>query len=170
MRVQFALISVAALLAACSNADDKASSPERSADTAAPAAMSLAAPAPGLWQQTLSGGAMPGEMTVKMCLGETTPGSNPFNAQQPSGVSCTENSSRPVAGGMTFRSVCDAQGMTVTSEGRVTGDLRTAYRVNIDTTNTGPNVPPQMARLSMVIDARRLGDCPAGVAPGAVVP
>src|SRR5690606_27058217 len=111
-------ISIAALLAACSNADDKPSDKARSVETAAPGAATMAAPQPGLWQQTLSGGPMPGAMTIKMCLGETAPGSNPFNAQQPSGVACSENTVRAVAGGVHFRSVCEAQGMTVTSDGR----------------------------------------------------
>ena len=33
----------------------------------------------------------------------------------------------------------------VTSDGKVSGDMRTAYKVDIATKTTGPNVPPAMA-------------------------
>lgn len=168
MRVQIVLISAVAMLAACSNADNKTTAEGGETATPAAANASLAAPQPGLWQQTISGGQMPQPMTVKICVGETAPGSNPFSAPQP-GVSCSENSAKSTPGGAEFRSVCDAQGMTVTSDGKVTGDMRTAYKVDITTRTSGPNVPPQMAEMKMSIDAARLGDCPAGAAPNSVV-
>jgi len=168
MRVQLVLISVVAMLAACSNANEKTSA--EGGETTAPATdtASMAAPQPGLWQQTISGGQMSQPMTVKICVGETAPGSNPFSAPQP-GVSCSENSARSTPGGAEFHSVCDAQGMTVTSDGKVTGDMRNAYKVDLTTRTAGPNVPPQMAEMKMSIDATRLGDCPAGAAPNSVV-
>lgn len=168
MRIQIALVSVVALLAACSKSEaDKAAAPGDSAAPAAQAA-SLPAPQPGLWEQTVSGGPMPQAMTVKMCVGETAPGSNPYNTPQ-AGVSCSENSVKAVAGGAEFHTVCQAQGMSVVSDGKVSGNMRTDYKVQITTKTTGPNVPPQMADMAMTVDAKRLGDCPAGVAPGAVV-
>ncbi len=168
MRTHLALISTVALLAACSNAD-KAKT-EGGAAPAAPAAAAGTMPAPkaGLWEQTMSGGPMPAPMTVKMCVGETAPGSNPFAQQQAAGADCTQ-SSKGVAGGAEFTSSCTVQGMTVVSNGKVTGDMNSAYKVEIATKTTGANVPPQMADMKMTIDAKRLGDCPAGAQPNSVV-
>lgn len=167
MRAQLVLISAVALLAACSNAEETKTAANSERAEAAPAA--LAAPAPGLWQQTVSGAQMPQPMTVKMCLGETAPGANPFNAPQP-GVTCSENTVKSTPGGAEFHAVCNAQGMTVTSDGKVTGDMRTAYKVDITTKTSGANVPAGMGEMKMSVDAKRLGDCPAGVAPNSVVP
>jgi hypothetical protein len=167
MRTSFALVSIVALLAACSNSDaDKTAA----GGVTAPAGqtVTLATPQPGLWEQTVSGGPMPQAMTVKVCVGDTAPGSNPFSAPQ-AGVSCSDNRVKAIGGGAEFHTVCQTQGMNIVSDGKVSGNMRTAYTVAVTTKTTGPNVPPQMAEMSMAIDARRLGDCPAGVAPGAVV-
>ena len=103
-----------------------------------------------------------------MCIGETAPGSNPFNAPQ-QGVTCSENTVKSAPGGAEFHAVCNAQGMTVTSDGKVSGDMRTAYKVDITTKTTGPNVPAAIADMKMTMDAKRLGDCPAGTAPNTIV-
>jgi len=167
MRAQLVLISAVALLAACSNSEETKTAANGEPAAAAPAA--LTAPEPGLWQQTVSGAQMPQPMTVKICVGETAPGANPFNAPQ-AGVTCSENTVKSAPGGAEFHSVCNAQGMTVTSDGKVTGDMRNAYKVDITTKTSGANVPPGMADMTMSVDAKRLGDCPAGAAPNAVVP
>lgn len=165
MRVQLVLISAVALLAACSNGDNAKTA---KGETAAPETASMPAPQPGLWQQTVSAAQMPQPTTMKICIGETAPGSNPFNTPQ-QGVTCSENSVKSAPGGAEFHAVCNAQGMTVTSDGKVSGDMRTAYKVDITTKTTGPNVPPAMAEMKMTIDAKRLGDCPAGTAPNTIV-
>ena len=168
MRIHITLVSLAALLAACSNSSgDNAAAPD---DGATPEAQAVSLPTPqaGLWEQTVSGGPIPQAVTVKTCVGETAPGSNPFNTPQ-AGVNCSENSVNQTASGAEFHAVCEAQGMSVVSDGKVSGNMRTEYMVEITTKTTGPNVPPQMANMSMTINAKRLGDCPAGVAPGGVV-
>ena len=167
MRIQIALVSVVALLSASSRSDAGKSAAADGGKTAAKT-VTLATPQAGLWEQTVSGGPMPHAMTVKMCVGDTAPGSNPFNTPK-AGLTCSENSLKPVGGGAEFHSVCQTQGMNIVSDGKVSGDMRTAYTMQITTRTTGSNVPPQMADMTMSVDARRLGDCPAGVAPGAVV-
>lgn len=168
MRVPLILISAAALLAACSNSEKAASEGETATPRAADAA-SIPSPRPGLWQQTISGGQVPAPMTMKMCVGPAVEGQNAFTAPQ-AGVDCSENTARSVPGGAEFRSVCTTQGMTVTSEGKVSGDLQNQYKVDIKTSTTGANVPAQMAEMTMTIDATRLGDCPAGAEPNSIVP
>lgn len=165
MRAQLVVISTVALLAACSNSDEAKTKKE---ETAAPTNASMPAPQPGLWEQTVSSASMPQPTTIKMCIGETAPGSNPFNAPQ-QGVTCSENTVKSVPGGAEFHAVCNAQGMTVTSDGKVSGDMRTAYKVDITTKTTGPNVPAAIADMKMTMDAKRLGDCPAGTAPNTIV-
>lgn len=168
MRIPMALVSVAALLAGCSNSES-AKTAETNDAPATAAATSLPTPQAGLWEQTVSGGMMPAPMTVKICVGETAPDTNPFAAPQ-AGITCSQNSVRAAPGGAEIHSVCESQGMTVTSDGKVSGDMRTAYKVEMTTNTTGPNVPPQMAQMTTTIDAKRLGDCPAGVAPNTTVP
>lgn len=168
MRIHLALISTVALLAACSNADKPKTPTESAAGPAAPAALSAPAPKAGLWEQTMSGGAIPAPMVVKMCVGDTAPGGNPFAAPTTPGTDCTQ-SSKAVPGGAEFHSTCNTDGRIVTSDGKVSGDMQSTYRVEIATKITGANVPAQMADMTMIIDAKRLGDCPAGAAPNSVV-
>jgi len=170
MRARLVLMSAAvALLAACSNSETKAPAEgEAATPGAAETAAAPPTPQPGLWEQTVSGGALPQATTVRICQGPTEPGANPFNAPQP-GVTCSQNEVRSAPGGAEFNSVCETQGMTVSSTGKVTGDMSSAYKVEVTTRASGANVPPQMAEMTMTIDAKRLGDCPAGAAPNSVV-
>ena len=155
-------IASAALLAACSNAESGKSG--EAAKSGSPAAAAATAPKAGLWEQTTSGGMIPAPMTVKMCVGDPVEGRNPFEAPPAAGSECTQSGTAT-----DFKSTCTTNGMTVTSAGKVTGDMSSAYKVELTTTTTGPNVPPQMAEMKMTIDAKRVGDCPAGVQPGAIV-
>lgn len=162
MRNLLIVAATAALAAACSNSDT-AKNGESSATPASAAAPQ--APRAGLWEQTTSGGMTPSPMTVKVCVGEPAPGANPFETPPAAGADCTRSGTAT-----DFSMTCTTNGMTVVSSGKVTGDMNSAYKVEAETKTTGPNVPPQMADLKMTIDAKRIGDCPAGVQPGAIVP
>jgi hypothetical protein len=168
MRAWIAVISTAALLAACSNAD-KAETAEggAAAPAAAPDAATPPSPRAGLWEQTMTN-PVTGSVTLKLCVGEPEPGENAFSGPTAEGADCTQNVT-PAIGGAAFNSTCNANGMTIVSNGKVTGDMASAYKVDVTTRTTGANVPPQMAEMKMTIDAKRLGDCPAGVEPGQLV-
>ena len=171
MRFTIGLASAAtvALLAACSNSQSDATPPTQDQAEAAPTTGAAApAPRPGLWEHVISGDSLPQPTTVKICVGTTPVGANPFNAPQP-GVTCSENTANRTQGGAAFHSVCESQGMTVVSDGQVSGDLNTAYQVRIASRASGVNVPEEMTTMTTDIDAKRLGDCPAGVAPDTVV-
>lgn len=172
MREILILVSSAALLTACSSPDTGSNSDAgksgEDASTTAPATATAKAPRAGLWEQTTSGGMIPAPVTLKMCIGEPEPGADPYSMPQAEGADCTQ-SAAPTIGGMAFTSTCQVQGMTIVSNGKMSGDMNSAYKVEITSRTTGPNVPPQMAEISMVIDAKRLGDCPAGVQPGSPV-
>lgn len=168
MRIHFALISTVALLAACSNADKAKTTTETASVPAASATVAPPAPKAGLWEQTMSGGPIPAPMVVKMCVGETAPGANPFAVPATPGTDCTQTS-KAIPGGAEFHSTCNTDGRIVTSDGKVSGNMESAYKVEIATTTTGPNVPPQVGDMKMTIDAKRLGDCPAGAQPNSIV-
>lgn len=167
MRTWLAVISTAALLAACSNADKTETEAGAGSTPSAPAA-TPPAPRPGLWEQTINN-PMTGPVTLKICVGPSEPGETSFSGPQQSGADCTQAVTPGIGGGATFQTTCNANGMTMVSNGKVTGDLSSAYKVEIATKTTGANVPPQMADMTMTIDAKRLGDCPAGVEPNTLV-
>lgn len=164
------VLFAAATLSACS--DDtpvrKIAAPAPADDAAEVALADLDQPAPGLWEHRMEGGpagqAM-GGFTVKTCVGPARPGENPF--QPPKGASddCTTDSVRRVGSGLAFKSVCAVEGGQMTTEGKVSGDLKQAYRIALSMTHSTGG-PAQ----TMTMSARRLGDCPAGMAPGAVAP
>lgn len=173
--------AVALTLGACSG--EYGSSAETTASGAAGEAAGDIAladvehPQPGLWEQQMSDGAG-AAFTFKTCVGAPEAGDNPFTAgpagggEQGEDEDCSVRELRRAADGLHFRSVCAmGEGGTLTSTGKVTGDLRRAYRVEVDVKATGIPVEPGMPTESrIVIEARRLGDCPAGVEPGDMVP
>lgn len=162
--------ALAGTLAACSGQKhDEKKADGAHAPAAAASTDTMPSPKAGLWEQTVSGPAIPGATTVKFCQGPATPGSNPFNTPQP-GVTCSKNEVNKSPAGVTFEAVCETQGVTVSTKGNVTGDLDAAYKVEITTNTTGANIPPQMAATSFTVDAKRIGDCPAGTAPNTLVP
>lgn len=170
MRTWIAVLSTAAVLAACSNAEktETAEGGATAPATAAPNASTPPSPRPGLWEQTINNPAT-GTVTLKVCVGPPEPGENAFSGPMADGADCTQSVTQGLTGATSFQSTCNANGMTMASEGKVTGDMASAYKVDLTTRTTGANVPPSMAELKMTIDAKRLGDCPAGVDPGALV-
>lgn len=168
MRTWIALLSTAALLAACSNAEEtKTAEGKAATPDAAPSTSTPPSPRPGLWEQTMAN-PVTGSATIKLCVGAPEPGENAFSGPVADGADCTQTVT-PAIGGSSFHSTCKANGMTMISDGKVTGDLASAYKVDVTTRTTGANVPPSMAEMKMSIDAKRLGDCPAGVEPGMIV-
>lgn len=155
-------------LAGCSDRSETASGASADAAPSATAPARDRHPLPGLWETTFTGA--PGVMTMKICVGPPEGDDNPF-APPAEGADCSNPEIRDIPGGLSFEGTCTTSGMTVASRGTVTGDLRSAYRVEMTATTTGAALPPGMpAETTLRIDARRLGDCPAGVEPGAIVP
>lgn len=166
-------VSAAALaLAACSG-EGGAGGDAPSVETAL---ADLEHPLPGLWEHEMGDGAGTA-FTAKFCVGAPEPGDNPFASSSTGGeegedADCPVQELRRAADGLHFRSVCNmGEGGTLTSEGKVTGDLKRAYRVEVSMKTAGVPIAPGMpSEGRMVVNARRIGDCPAGVEPGAMVP
>lgn len=161
------------MLGACSNDAETSAAGTSAAPASTQAAADLEHPRPGLWEQRMSNGSS-AAFAAKFCIGEPEPGDNPFatGATGSEDGDCTVDELRRTADGLHFRSVCrTSEGGTLSSEGQVTGDLKTAYRVDVSIKLDGAPVAPGMPTESrVVVEARRLGDCPAGVEPGDIVP
>lgn len=171
MRALLIALPVALALTACSDrGEDKAApaAPAAASKGAEVALTDLDQPAPGLWEQRMEGGpagqAM-GAMTIRTCVGPAKPGQNPFQPPEGAGGDCATDSVRRVGSDLVFKSVCAVEGGQMTTQGKVSGDLKQAYRIALTMSHSGGG-PAQ----SMTMSARRVGDCPAGMAPGAVAP
>lgn len=165
-------------LAACSGSSDKTA---ETAATTSPAAMAAAsAPAsgptlsaeamadmdklqPGKWQLTnsMAGQAMP---ATEVCIDKPVTFQEQQDAQKQAGVSCSENNFHREGDKILGHSVCTMKGMsgvapmTMTSDFTVTGDLKTAYTMDM-TTKITPPPAGGMGDMKMTISARRIGDC-----------
>lgn len=170
MRALLICLPALVVLAACS---DRNTPPDRKAESKASdgaeiALADLDQPLPGLWEHRMSGGPAgeaAGGFAVRTCVGPSEPGQNPFQPPADASTDCTTDSVKRVSGGLVFKSVCKAGADRITTAGTVTGDLKTNYRIALTMTSTAT---PQAQHMQM--SARRLGDCPAGVQPGALVP
>lgn len=127
------------------------------------AASGVKSPKAGVWEMTITAAGMAAPAT-KVCMGETPAGTNPFMPPPAPGETCSKNSVTATASGYAIDMACTAGGQSMTTTGTVSGDLESSYKVDM---KTKVGTMPEMA---MVIDAKRIGDCPAGTAQGAVVP
>jgi len=73
---------------------------------------------------------------------------------------CSKKDFKRTLGGWAFETVCAADGVTTVQKGAITGDFRTSYTIDQTVSQTPGN------SVKGRIDARRVGDCPAGVKPG----
>lgn len=176
--IHLAPIALVVALAACSGGNTPAGNGTTADDEAKPA--EAAAPAgdyprikAGLWEMKMT---MPGpsgksiDATVKSCVGEPKPGENPFASRTVAGTSCT-NDVKAAAGGWDITSECTGNGVSTKTRGQVTGDPQRAYRTVMTSVSTGENVPAYLQQETQtIVEARHLGECPAGVKPGQVVP
>ncbi|MES2059296.1 MAG: DUF3617 family protein [Pseudomonadota bacterium] len=156
------------LLGACSggNKANDTASKDGGAPAAPAAAAAVKMPKAGLWEikTTSMGVTVP---AVKVCVGETKPGENPFMAKQP-GMNCAKNNVTSTAGGYDIDAECTMNGMTVATKGSVTGDMSSAYKVEMTSKMSGANLPAAAQQeTKMVMDATYQGACPATVQPKA---
>jgi hypothetical protein len=94
---------------------------------------------PGEWRTTMSGmGRDGGGMTMEVCVDPArersfSPFDRPFGHGPPGGEdqACSKRDVHPIPGGWAFSSVCDRDGRTVTTSGRITGDFRSHYHMEM---------------------------------------
>jgi len=116
-------------------------------------------PKPGLWRITTSVGGMT-MPAVETCVRESR-FETPADVEDSSDMSCSEETFRREGGALVGHVVCTSSGgERITTDMRVTGDLSRRYSMEM-TTRTAPAPDPSMAEMTMVMNAERLGDCPA---------
>ncbi len=173
-------------LGACSQsttpAGETAAAPATAAASTEPAAQGMTAaqlsgPIAGKWKITVtsSGMTLPPQ---EICYEKQISLQDAQQMQQQAGITCSENTFTPSAGGMTGHSVCKMAAnaamkeTTITTDIKVVGDFNTAY--TMDSTSTmdpaPPGMPPGPSQTSIKME--RLGDCDAAspAAPAAPAP
>lgn len=141
-----------------------------------PAASSLAqdqAPLtrkPGWWemQMVISGPTpQPIAQTMHICTDATVDQrQSPFGVNM-NGPGCPAPTITRMADHWMISGACNQGAMKVTADAVASGDLDNRYHVDIDT-HLDPPPAPNAAEVKIGIDARWLGECPAGKKPGDV--
>lgn len=171
MRTIAASVLVIACLSACSEKAPDAAAGSSSANDASmvdagasPAAMKKAieefGPAPGKWRLTMTtmGQTMPATET---CYAKTN-FAEMQTMQADAGITCTENSYRREGADVVGHSVCTTKdGMKMTTDSRISGDLGSAYTMDM-TSKLDPPPMPSLAEQKISITAERIGDCAPG--------
>lgn len=169
LKIGLIVAGVSALaLTACNKKADEAAKTETAAapGAAAPAADGAPRHKAGFWQQvvTVDGVTAP---VSKICLDDALSAKMPIGAT-PAGVACSKNLVSRTATGYSLSSVCEmGTGGVVSTEGTVTGDFDNAYEMTARVTTTGAQVAHMNRAVTVRLSSKRLGDCPAGMSPGA---
>ena len=118
----------------------------------------------GLWEMKMSGGQMPGGMTMQQCVDQK---SDDISKMQEPKSNCTKNVVRREGDKIVAESVCKMQGTTATTRTVFTGKFDSAYKAEIRSTYD----PPMhgMRESASTIEAKWLGPCRAGQKAGDIV-
>ncbi len=163
MRIITLVSGLALTLAACGQGE---SGPAGETSVSAPAAAATdmpAGPTPGLWRVTTRMSGMPAGMeapAVETCIREAK-FEMPRGAPESSGMTCKQQAFRRDGGAMVGHIVCtSADGVRTETDTRVSGDFTRNYTMELKSRST-PSPSPEMAEVTMVMTAERLGECPA---------
>lgn len=118
----------------------------------------------GLWEMKMSGGHMPGGMTMQQCVDQK---SDDISKMQEPKSNCTKNVVRREGEKIVAESVCKVEGTTATTRTVFTGKFDSTYKAEIRSTYD----PPMhgMRESSSTIEAKWLGPCLTGQKPGDMV-
>ena len=120
----------------------------------------------GLWQLAINSSGGPGvTMNAQMCVDAGT--ADDFAIKQPGADECANTKISPSGNGWAFESVCKTRGMTMTTNGKVSGDMSSNYVMEASTT-MDPPPSGMVAETKTRIHAKWLGACPAGMKPGSM--
>ncbi len=132
---------------------------------------SAAAPAPyskpGLWTLTNTLGEGKPPMVTRLCIDKATQRRLIAMGHSTLGSMCSRHTETVIGSTVTSESVCKMGGSTLTSRRVITFSGDTAFH----TETHGTFSPPSMGRKTTqaVQDARWIGRCPAGMAPGDLI-
>jgi hypothetical protein len=167
MRATFPVLALTAF-AVCGIGGCHKAQPPASALTPIQPAATTPAPAPGLWQETVSD--RHGARVVKLCLDAASAASLASFDQSLNGRCTRHDMARAADGSWHFSTSCDMGPWgKVATEGVMRGDFASHYSVEattqtIDAAQSAANGPGRVRA-----DVRRLGDCPSDMKPGDVV-
>jgi hypothetical protein len=120
----------------------------------------------GLWEMTIGGPAMPGAMTMQMCVDEKTD-DLARSAGGEMQANCTKNEIRRDGNRVITESVCKLGASTATTRGVFTGDFASSYSFEMKTTYE-PAIGGMKDGVSQG-SARWTGPCKAGMRPGDLI-
>jgi len=120
---------------------------------------------PGMWEMKMESAQMPGGMTTLQCIDESTDAAMQKRAMSGNGKSdCKTTSSKKTATGWEYDSVCKSDGTTITGHVVVTGDMQSAYQMDMLSQFDTPMMGNREMRSTMKV--KFLGACKAGMKPG----
>jgi hypothetical protein len=162
--MKFTLFAAAAAMTLAACGGESGTPAPAAGDSVAPAEAAAPAPAPtamapgpiaGEWEVTVTAMGMSVPPT-KVCYTRAMTMQEAQEMQQGAGITCSEQTMAP--DGKSGRSICTMQGMTVTSDMKVTGDFSSAYTMEM--TSTMDPAPPGMPAgpSTTSIAMTRLGD------------
>lgn len=172
MRMILATAAAAIALGACGGSEKVVESGTPTAAASAPAAPVASGPAAaemdmvaaGKWSMTttMMGQSMP---AMEVCYDKSMTFQDAQEKQKEAGVTCSEQTYRREGDKLIGHSVCTRKlgsaPMTMTTDMVITGDLKTAYQMEM-TTKIDPAPPTLPAEdMRMTVAAKRLGDCDA---------
>lgn len=167
MRIVTLVSALALTLAACGQGEGETAPEKAALAPASAAAGMLAGPTPGLWRVTTRMTGMPAGMeapAVETCIREAK-FEAPQGAPGSSGMTCEQQAFRRDGDAMVGHMVCTSpDGVRTETDTRVSGDFTRNYTMELNSRST-PAPSPEMAEVTMVMTAERLGDCPADSAP-----
>jgi hypothetical protein len=119
----------------------------------------------GLWETGMDVSGI--KMTTQICMDGSEASSRsafaPPSREQASAAAernCEKQDIHPIPGGYSIDSTCTRQGRVTHVSGKVTGDFRSHYTMDMTVENNGRPARP------MHMESRRVGACPAGMRPG----
>jgi hypothetical protein len=119
----------------------------------------------GLWETGMEVSGI--KMTSQVCMDGSDAASRrafvPPSREQASATadrSCEKQDIHPIPGGYSVDTTCSTRGRVTHVAGKVTGDFRTRYTLDMTVEQEGRPAQP------MHMESRRVGACPAGMKPG----
>ncbi|HEY0600249.1 DUF3617 domain-containing protein [Brevundimonas sp.] len=155
-------LTVSFALAACGQGGDQADAAKSPEARARAEAGMPEGPRPGLWRVTTRMTGMPAGMEpppVETCIREAKFEPPQGATPEAPGMTCEQQSFRREGDAMVGHMVCTtADGVRTVTDTRVSGDFTRNYTMEVKSTTTPAS---SMAEVTMVMNAERLGDCPA---------
>lgn len=131
------------------------------------AAPNMPARKPGLWEISMQMPNLPQPMVSQQCIDEKTDNLMQQRGQEHAQQQCSKNTVRNEGSQVVVDSECQFDKTTATTHAVFSGDFKSAYRGEINTTYA----PPMhgMASSRQTLSAKWLGPCKAGQKPGDVI-